>query len=487
MMYQVSLDTLVAKDNFYRQVNANLDLSFLYKETAQYYGSEGQESIDPVVFFKMCLVGYFNNIGSDRKLIEFCANRLDIRLYLQYDIDEVLPWHSTISRTRQLYGEDVFLSLFRKVLSLCIEKGMVSGKRQAVDSVFVKANASLDSLIEREVIADVAVYADELKQGSEYQVATLKKVEDTPDTNTEVKKTSNKTHYSPTDPDAKISLKPGKACQLNYYGQITVDDTHHVITGAVADFADQRDSECLEKIVNQTIENLHQNDLSIDQLLADTNYSSGGVLRYAEEAGINAYIPNHGAYKHTREGFVYNAALDRYECTRGNKAILPFTRIEAGHGGLTKKAYYSTNECRNCPFRTICIGGKSYYKKITDSVDKPFYDRMHEKMQTRYGKAIARIRGKTVEPVIGTLVNFMGMKRVGARGIKQASKHVIMASLCYNLKKYIRFISKKVKCQVIAMNKEQTLMKPSLFEALAANLTELLYKYNMQKLTTTRS
>src|ERR1700722_10087235 len=110
MMYQVTLDCLVAKDNFYRQLENALDLSFIYKETACYYGTEGQESIDPVVFFKICMVGYMNNISSDRKLVEMCSNRLDVRLYLKYDLDESLPWHSTISRTRQVYGEKVFLS-----------------------------------------------------------------------------------------------------------------------------------------------------------------------------------------------------------------------------------------------------------------------------------------------------------------------------------------------------------------------------------------
>ncbi len=67
---------------------------------------------------------------------------------------------------------------------------------------------------------------------------------------------SNHTHYSPTDPDARISVKPGKARQLNYSGQIAVDDAHHVITGAVADHADKRDSQSLPKILDQTIHNL---------------------------------------------------------------------------------------------------------------------------------------------------------------------------------------------------------------------------------------
>jgi transposase len=88
------------------------------------------------------MVGYLNNLTSDRALIKFCANCLNIRLFLGYDLDEELPWHSTISRTRKLFGEEVFLSLFREVLRLCVENGMVSGRRQAMDSAFIKANAS---------------------------------------------------------------------------------------------------------------------------------------------------------------------------------------------------------------------------------------------------------------------------------------------------------------------------------------------------------
>lgn len=124
ILYQVSINDLVEADNFYRKLSSTLDLHFLYAATAPYYGSQGQESIDPVVFFKICLVGYLNNINSDRRLMAFCGNCLDVRLYLKYDLDEALPWHSTVSRTRQLYGEEVFLALFQKILALCVEKGM---------------------------------------------------------------------------------------------------------------------------------------------------------------------------------------------------------------------------------------------------------------------------------------------------------------------------------------------------------------------------
>ncbi len=72
--------------------------------------------------------------------------RLDILYFLGYDIDEELPWHSTISRTRQLFPESVFEEVFTRVLALCVDKGMVSGHTQAIDSAPVKANASMDSL-----------------------------------------------------------------------------------------------------------------------------------------------------------------------------------------------------------------------------------------------------------------------------------------------------------------------------------------------------
>ncbi len=52
------LSDRVPADNFYRRLKETVNLRFLYKTTSEYYGSEGQESIDPVVFFKLMLVEY---------------------------------------------------------------------------------------------------------------------------------------------------------------------------------------------------------------------------------------------------------------------------------------------------------------------------------------------------------------------------------------------------------------------------------------------
>ena len=76
------LSDRVPETNFYRRLKEVLHLDFLYDQTKKYYGESGQSSIDPVVFFKLCLVGYLENIISDRNLIAHCSMRLDILYFL---------------------------------------------------------------------------------------------------------------------------------------------------------------------------------------------------------------------------------------------------------------------------------------------------------------------------------------------------------------------------------------------------------------------
>ena len=112
------LSDRVPADNFYRILKETLDLRFLRKTTAHYYGTEGQESIDPIVFIKLILVGYLENLGSDRRIITTASMRLDILFFIGYNLDEPLPWHSTLSRTRQLTVK-MFLKNCSKRFSKC--------------------------------------------------------------------------------------------------------------------------------------------------------------------------------------------------------------------------------------------------------------------------------------------------------------------------------------------------------------------------------
>jgi len=232
------LSDRIPEDNFYRQLKGVLDLQFLYPATATYYGTEGQKSIDPVVFFKLMLVGYLENQPSDRRIVSNSSMRLDILYFIGYDIEEQLPWHSTLSRTRQLYEEAVFNQLFKAVLKQCIEKGMLSGRRQAIDSVLVKANASMDSLKEKEVFEDALLYTKQLRESLDEEQPHAGLV---PSTEEKRGKRSNKTRTSTTDPDSRMAVKPGKVTKLNYLSQLSVDTESYVITHIGAFHADKRD------------------------------------------------------------------------------------------------------------------------------------------------------------------------------------------------------------------------------------------------------
>ncbi len=462
------LSERIPPDNFYRKLKVILDLRFIRKITAPYYGTEGQESIDPVVFFKLILIGYLENLGSDRRIITTVSMRLDMLFFIGYNIDESLPWHSTLSRTRQLYGEDVFKQLFKKVLKTCIDKGMVSGRRQAVDSALIKANASMDSIAEKEIMTDADLFVDELTLNEEDKPKRVdaykkKKVEEhhrwkekaykgqpasrstkfkegNTDDSKRAKFLSNHTHYSTTDKDARIAVKPGKPRQFNYLAQTCVDTEHHVITHIEAFHADKKDSQCLPQILDGLKENLAPEGLLIEQVLADTGYSSGTALKALEQNNITGYIPNFGKYKNEREGFTYHKEEDYYTCPQNKK--VEFKKIKSNNGHLAKEYRTSRTDCGPCPFRTSCIG-KSPEKKIVDTLDKPYYDKMHERLKTPYAKKMKKLRQSTVEPVLGTLINFMGMRRVNTRGIEQSNKCMLMAAIAYNLKKMMKFKTNK--------------------------------------------
>src|SRR3954454_914235 len=145
----LSLEELVSKDNFYRRLQRIVDLSFVRELVRDRYASGGRPSIDPVVFFKLQLVLFLEDLRSERQLMEVAADRLSIRWYLGYDLLEPLPDHSSLTYIRQRYGLEVFRRFFEEIVELCVEAGLVWGKELYFDSTKVEANAALDSLVPR--------------------------------------------------------------------------------------------------------------------------------------------------------------------------------------------------------------------------------------------------------------------------------------------------------------------------------------------------
>tara|TARA_R110000764_G_C10992090_1_gene381335 strand:+ start:54 stop:1625 length:1572 start_codon:yes stop_codon:yes gene_type:complete len=474
------LSNRVPETNFYRRLKGMLDLHFLYRLTKDYYGESGQKSIDPVVFFKLCLVGYLENLISDRKLIAHCSMRLDILYFIGYDIDEELPWHSTISRTRQLFPESVFEEVFTKVLGLCIEKGMVSGHTQTIDSAPVKANASMDTLELKVPEEDLGEHlrkvraissmdketphrkskGDKSDEGQRGITASKKELDAIKGRNKKWAKdqdqrpgagnkgskyTSNKTHYSPTDPDARISVKPGKARKLNYLSQLSVDTANHVITDIKAYHADGKDNQQLQDIVQRLQRRLWQQGLVFENCVADTGYSSGENYAFLEERNLKSFIPPHGTYKGGPTDFIYNETADHYVCPQGK--VIPFTKEFLDYRTKTKKKEYRARKhvCIDCPMRSSCLGKSAQEKKFSVTYYRAEYERNTIRVNSEQGRYMKGKRQSTVEPVFGTLTQFMGMRKINTIGIKQANKVMHLSAIAYNLKKYLKFEQKRSK------------------------------------------
>src|SRR6185312_13974296 len=145
----VSLERLVPPDHFYRHLEAKLDLSFVRDWTRELYAERGRPSIDPVVFFKLQLIMFFEGIRPERKLIDTASLNLAHRWYLGYALDEDLPDHSSLTRIRQRLGIDIFQRFFEHIVDLCQDVGLVWGKELYFDGTKVEANADFDSLVPR--------------------------------------------------------------------------------------------------------------------------------------------------------------------------------------------------------------------------------------------------------------------------------------------------------------------------------------------------
>src|SRR3954452_22104730 len=140
-----SIEDLVPSTNFYRHLEAKLDLGFVRGLVRTTYKECGRPSVDPRVFFKLQLVMFFEGIRSERELVRIAADRLSVRWYLGYDLDEELPDHSSLTKIRKRYGLAVFHRFFEAIVEQCREAGLVSGKELYFDATQVDANASLDS------------------------------------------------------------------------------------------------------------------------------------------------------------------------------------------------------------------------------------------------------------------------------------------------------------------------------------------------------
>jgi transposase len=157
----LSIEELVPAGQFYRQLERALDLTFVRDLVKDRYQAGGRPGIDPVVFFKLQLILFFEGMRSERQLMTVVADRLSLRWYLGYDLGERLPDHSSLTRIRERYGVETFRRFFDHIVQLCADAGLVWGEELFFDATKVRANAAMASVIPRlrEVAAGHLVHA----------------------------------------------------------------------------------------------------------------------------------------------------------------------------------------------------------------------------------------------------------------------------------------------------------------------------------------
>ncbi len=217
---------------------------------------------------------------------------------------------------------------------------------------------------------------------------------------------------------------------------MAVDTGNHVITHIHADYADKADNQCLESVFHPLQNRLKENGLNFENFVADAGYSSGENLAFLEKKGIDSYIPPHGTYKGGPDGFTYHKDGDYWECPENKKVT--FRKIGHNKGNKQKHYFTKRSDCRDCPIKAKCLG-KTHEKKIAITYYKDEYDRAITRSKTKLGRRMKSIRQSTVEPVFGTLIEHLGMRKMNTIGIRQANKNMIMAAVAYNLKKYLHF------------------------------------------------
>src|SRR5215510_5592385 len=237
-----------AKATFYSKLDETLE-SFGFAEKvralcapAYKQTNAGRPGIDPVVYLKMIMIGFFEDLPSERAIAARCADSMSIRAFLNYSLEEKTPDHSSFTIIRQRLGLEIFQQIFTLTLRALREHGLLRGKNLGIDSSVIEANASLRALVHRNTEEQYWDYVKRLAAETGID----------PNDTTAVRrfdrhrpgKGSNQEWQNPHDPDAKIGRTKDGATDLIYKPEAVVDlDTGAIVQAEVqsGDHVDHKD------------------------------------------------------------------------------------------------------------------------------------------------------------------------------------------------------------------------------------------------------
>src|SRR5256712_6199200 len=302
---------------FYERLGQVLDLDFVYALTQLLYAPKmGRPSLDPVVFFKCMLIGFFENILSDTELEYRIADSLTLRRFLGYSLAERTPDESTLRKTRQRLPEEVFRAVFARVLDQCQAAGLLKGRAIGTDSTLVDANTSMDSLRHKTLGCTYEEYIVALRRQD--QPTATREEAAAEDRKRGSGKASNQDWASPTDPEARVMQHADGHTHLSYRVDTTVDLEPGVIVTAGAESANVSDQTDFLFRVDEAVETLAERRLTVAGGVGGTGGRRGGELAGLEERGLGGLVasphPARGPPGVRRGDFTHDPGPDGVVC-----------------------------------------------------------------------------------------------------------------------------------------------------------------------------
>ena len=430
LFYYFRLEDHIPENHLLRLIDKHISFAFVREKLKASYSDTGRPSIDPELLLRILLIGYLYGITSERKLVEELRMHLAWRWFTGLGFDQEIPHHSTFSKNRhgRFQESRLFEELFGQIVLQCVEVGLVQGQHLSVDGSFVEANASKQSRIPREQLAEVALvnhtvrqYLVELEQQNPVEEPVHKQEQ-----------------VSTTDPDSTYATKGGTPARLGYYDNYLVDNHSCVIVGVQATAA--RMSQETVAAQDMLARFAQWQGREPESVAADTTYGNGEFLQWLGDRNVTAYMrtrdralrknnPGYGP-----ERFTYQPASNTYRCPAGE---------QLNYVGLNVRnrahAYIgSAKRCGACSQKTQCTTGR--YKYLAIHMHESVRQRARELAQTPEFAQAQRQR-KKVEALFAELKNQIGLRRLRLRRLKFVREQFFLAAAAQNIKRLVRFLS----------------------------------------------
>jgi transposase len=428
--YQIDLDRRVRADNPLRQVAALMDFSFARAEVESTYGHNGNVSVDPAVILKMMFLLFFDNVGSERQLMEILPERLDYLWFLGYGLNDSVPNHSVLSKARARWGGALFEKLFVRTVAACVSAGWVDGKKIHMDGSLIAAHASNKSIVDGppELIAA-------LRQACREQVAKLEEPVPEPSAGG----AANQTHLSRTDPDAELARRPNQPSRLSYKQHRVVDNTHGVITAQHTTGGSVAEDSQLFGLIQEHQQNT---GVAVETVVADSQYGTAENFLVCADQGIRAHMAD---FKVTHRGgaqrgvyfgpeeFVCDVANDTYRCPAGET----LRRYQRRSHKPAWEYKAPRRLCAQCALRAKCTASKSG-RRIQRFERQEELDRMRARSNFPAARKDRRRRQHLMEGSFADATNSHGFKRSRWRRLWRQQIQNDLIAACQNVRILLR-------------------------------------------------